>query len=82
LEELKSILLEASKEFSHLEEHARFLEAKTRRFGGLLQKTVKSTNSALETLEEDTLLTKEEFKVVLASIDSGLRALPATAQAS
>lgn len=32
------------------------------------------------TVEEDTLLTKEQFKDLLQQIDSGLRALPATAQ--
>jgi hypothetical protein len=31
LKELQSLLFEASKEFSHLEEHARFLEAKNKR---------------------------------------------------
>ncbi len=31
---------EASKEFSHLEEHARFLDAKTNRWGGLLAGTL------------------------------------------
>lgn len=34
----------------------------------------------LQTLEEDTELTREEFKQLLETIDSGLRALPATAQ--
>lgn len=34
----------------------------------------------LQTLEEDTELTQEEFKQLLETIDSGLRALPATAQ--
>ena len=36
--------------------------------------------SALDTLDEDTALTKEEFQELMASIDRGLRALPATAQ--
>lgn len=36
--------------------------------------------SALDTLDEDTALTKEEFHELMASIDRGLRALPATAQ--
>jgi hypothetical protein len=31
LKELQALLFEASKEFSHLEEHARFLEAKNKR---------------------------------------------------
>lgn len=34
----------------------------------------------LQTLEEDTELSQEEFKKLLETIDSGLRALPATAQ--
>lgn len=34
----------------------------------------------LQTLEEDTELSREEFKKLLETIDSGLRALPATAQ--
>jgi NADH:ubiquinone reductase (non-electrogenic) len=34
----------------------------------------------METVEEDTELTKEQFKELLGKIDSGLRALPATAQ--
>jgi len=31
LEELRDMLVKASKQFSHLEEHARFLEAKSNR---------------------------------------------------
>lgn len=34
----------------------------------------------LQTLEEDTELSRDEFKQLLETIDSGLRALPATAQ--
>jgi hypothetical protein len=34
----------------------------------------------LATLPEDVSLTREEFKDLLSKIDSGLRALPATAQ--
>lgn len=34
LQDLQAVLLEASKEFSHLEEHARFLEAKNNRWAG------------------------------------------------
>jgi hypothetical protein len=35
----------------------------------------------LATLEEDTELSREQFAKLLETIDSGLRALPATAQA-
>lgn len=45
LDELRAILNEASKEFSHLEEHARFLDAKSNRFGGLLKKFVSSEST-------------------------------------
>lgn len=34
----------------------------------------------LQTLEEETELSREQFKQLLETIDSGLRALPATAQ--
>ena len=34
------MLNEASKEFSHLQEHARFLDARSNRFGGLLKRFV------------------------------------------
>jgi len=40
IDELKGILNEASKEFSHLAEHARFLDEKNSRFGGMLKKLV------------------------------------------
>lgn len=88
LKELQAMLFEASKEFSHLEEHARFLEAKNKRFGGLLSKVLSAANSngkspnqsPLATVEETDELTKEQFKMLLEKVDSGLRALPATAQ--
>lgn len=41
-----------------------------------------TTLARSSTVEEDTVLTKEQFKELLQKIDSGLRALPATAQAS
>lgn len=34
----------------------------------------------LQTLDEETELSREQFKQLLETIDSGLRALPATAQ--
>ncbi|KAF6266031.1 hypothetical protein COO60DRAFT_1633095 [Scenedesmus sp. NREL 46B-D3] len=85
LKELQALLTEASKEFSHLEEHARFLEAKNKRFGGLLQRALAGSNanganSPMRTVEETDELTKEQFRALLEKIDSGLRALPATAQ--
>ncbi|GAX84552.1 hypothetical protein CEUSTIGMA_g11973.t1 [Chlamydomonas eustigma] len=87
VKELRDVLLQASKEFPHLEEHARFLDSRTggfSRFGNLVAGTL-GTNSApsdspVATVEESHELTKEEFKTLLGKIDSGLRALPATAQ--
>jgi hypothetical protein len=38
------------------------------------------TVTPVSSLEEDDELTKEQFKAVLAQVDKGLRALPATAQ--
>jgi NADH:ubiquinone reductase (non-electrogenic) len=81
--ELRDVLNAASKEYSHLEEHARFLDSKTgtKRFGGLVRSTVlANSNSPLQELTEDTQLSKEQFEQLLETIDKGLRALPATAQ--
>lgn len=55
------------------------------RHAGAVRKLLGGSSSSpaidtLQTLEEDTELTREEFKQVLETIDSGLRALPATAQ--
>eukprot|EP00882_Tetradesmus_deserticola_P003879 GHRQ01004103.1.p1 GENE.GHRQ01004103.1~~GHRQ01004103.1.p1 ORF type:complete len:615 (+),score=301.43 GHRQ01004103.1:630-2474(+) len=86
LRELQALLKQASKEFSHLEEHARFLEAKNKRFGGLVQRALAGSNgngnssSLMQTVEDTDELTKEQFRALLEKIDSGLRALPATAQ--
>ncbi|GBF96542.1 hypothetical protein Rsub_09125 [Raphidocelis subcapitata] len=85
IEELRLILKEASKEFSHLEEHARVLDAKSNGFAGVMRNFWQSqpaaaATSPLNTVEEDTSLTKEQFKELLQQIDAGLRALPATAQ--
>lgn len=38
--ELQQVLRDASKEFSHLEEHARFLDERSNRFGGLMKRFV------------------------------------------
>eukprot|EP00775_Hariotina_reticulata_P004476 gene4476-4730_t len=87
--ELARLLRDASKEFSHLEEHARFMDAKNKRFGNLVARVLGGTNSGIASngtstpvasMEEDDELTKEQFKAVLAQVDKGLRALPATAQ--
>jgi hypothetical protein len=56
------------------------------RFGGLLQRALAGANSSnganspMQTVEETDELTKEQFRALLEKIDSGLRALPATAQ--
>eukprot|EP00195_Chlamydomonas_chlamydogama_P008836 CAMPEP_0202898464 /NCGR_PEP_ID=MMETSP1392-20130828/6978_1 /ASSEMBLY_ACC=CAM_ASM_000868 /TAXON_ID=225041 /ORGANISM="Chlamydomonas chlamydogama, Strain SAG 11-48b" /LENGTH=558 /DNA_ID=CAMNT_0049584399 /DNA_START=316 /DNA_END=1992 /DNA_ORIENTATION=- len=85
LEELRILLDKASKQFSHLEEHARFLDMKTggiSRFGSLVAATLSgSANSGpLASLDDRTQVTRDKFKELLSKIDSGLRALPATAQ--
>eukprot|EP01026_Neomeris_dumetosa_P041563 TRINITY_DN3446_c0_g1_i2.p1 TRINITY_DN3446_c0_g1~~TRINITY_DN3446_c0_g1_i2.p1 ORF type:complete len:611 (-),score=102.29 TRINITY_DN3446_c0_g1_i2:138-1970(-) len=83
--EIAKLLKDASVEFPHLEEHARFIDTKygINRFGGLVRNALKSSKSKtlpVEDLNEQSELTKEEFKDLLKKIDSGLRALPATAQ--
>jgi len=90
LEELQRVLAEASKEYSHFEEHAKFLEAKNNRWigrhVGAVRKLLGGSSSSspaidtLQTLQEETELSREQFKELLELIDSGLRALPATAQ--
>ena len=129
LEELRTLLKDASGEYEQFAEHARFLETKYgfARWGGMASKVLEAARgrsggggtkaaaaaaaaaapggggggsataaapppaasaaavasgqqSALDTLDEDTALTKEEFHELMASIDRGLRALPATAQ--
>lgn len=92
MKEVRSMLMDASKRFSHLEEHARFMESKTgaRRWGSMVvqqlnpnkQSAVTPTPAATAGIElsEDTRMSKEQFKELLQKIDSGLRALPATAQ--
>ena len=88
LKELRSILNEASKEFPHLEEHAKFLESQygVQRFGGLVAKAFakKSGTTRYEDMyknvSDSSSMDREEFRELLKTIDSGLRALPATAQ--
>eukprot|EP00877_Chromochloris_zofingiensis_P004510 jgi/Chrzof1/1405/Cz10g06180.t1 len=82
LKELRGILVAASKQYSHFEEYAKFMDSTqggVRRFSGLVQRTVRKDNP-LASLTEDTELDKEQFREVLKKIDSSLRALPATAQ--
>lgn len=90
--ELANLLTEASKDFPHLAEHAKFLESQTGalRFGGIVAKAFANANrSTSQTIDGDLYskyvndnasLDREEFRDLLQTIDSGLRALPATAQ--
>jgi len=93
LKKLRSVLNEASKDYPHLAEHAQFLESKygAKRFGGLVAKAFANAKSSqsngsspyqdmYKNLTEESLLDREEFRDLLKTIDSGLRALPATAQ--
>lgn len=92
MKELAAVLNEASKEFPHLAEHARFLESKTGAFrmGGIVAKAFASANMSVagtvdeemysRYVNEDASLDREQFMELLQTIDSGLRALPATAQ--
>jgi hypothetical protein len=45
-----------------------------------LLKGMGKANTPLADIKEDTKLTKEEFRELIANIDKGLRSLPATAQ--
>lgn len=83
LAELRQLMSQASKQYSHLEEHARFLDAKygAKRFGGLVRTEINSEAAGpLNELSDDTAITRTQFEDLLAKIDKGLRALPATAQ--
>jgi len=87
LEELCDVLREASKEFSHLSEHVRFLDQKLghNRWGGMVGSMLSNmkkpdSNSPLTSFSNDEELDKEQFTALLEKIDLGLRALPATAQ--
>ena len=54
-----------------------------KRFGGLVRSEVSSAAAGpVAELTDDTEITREQFEDLLAKIDQGLRALPATAQAS
>eukprot|EP01025_Chloroclados_australasicus_P007534 TRINITY_DN12441_c0_g1_i4.p1 TRINITY_DN12441_c0_g1~~TRINITY_DN12441_c0_g1_i4.p1 ORF type:complete len:608 (-),score=41.02 TRINITY_DN12441_c0_g1_i4:269-2092(-) len=85
LHEIRLILSEASIQFPHLAEHAKFLDSKygMNRFGGLVKQAFsRHTGQSLpvEELSESSQLSKEDFADLIRKIDSGLRALPATAQ--
>ena len=93
LDELRDLLTTASEEYAQFKEHARFLESRSgmARWGGMVGRTlekararaagvIESAETPLATLDDDTALTRDEFAELLASIDRGLRALPATAQ--
>lgn len=85
----QDVLKLASKRFPQFEEHARFLNTKTggtNRFGGLVHNAFaqKKTGKAQEIfgeVDEESVLSRDEFSQLLKTIDLGLRALPATAQA-
>ena len=54
-----------------------------KRFGGLVRTEINSAAAGpVSDLSDDTVLTREQFEDLLAKIDKGLRALPATAQVS
>eukprot|EP00775_Hariotina_reticulata_P009271 gene9271-9436_t len=82
LSDLQKVLHKARQDFPHLEEHAKFLDAKCNRFGNLVQQVLhsKGHESALDGLTSNSKLTKEQFMAVLEKVDRGLRSLPATAQ--
>ena len=70
-----------------MKEHASFLDSKaggSKRWGSmvgnLLKKNAPPGISPFDSIDEDNEMSKEQFKELLTKIDSGLRALPATAQ--
>lgn len=55
----------------------------SKRFGGLVRSEINSqAASPLNELSDNTEITRTQFEELLAKIDKGLRALPATAQVS
>ncbi|GIM04019.1 hypothetical protein Vretimale_8656 [Volvox reticuliferus] len=88
LQELKQLLNDASKEFSHLEEHARYFDSQSgiRRFGSMLASSTAGASAQEQPplapllIKPVTEITLDQFHDVLGKIDKGLRALPATAQ--
>ena len=92
LSELRSVLRKASQRFSHLAEHATFLESRAgyKRFGNIVGKAFEgarvssqggdSCTTIYKDIDETSELDQSQFAELLKTIDSGLRALPATAQ--
>lgn len=91
LAELREVMKQASTEFPHLKEHASFLENKygAQRFGGIVFKAFENAKATenkascdivYKDISESSSLDREQFRALLKTIDSGLRALPATAQ--
>jgi len=89
IEEVAKVLKEASKDYPHLEEYGRELERRASGSGGSgflsgLGAAGRSSSSVSATLdssfEENGFLNVTEFRALLERIESGLRALPATAQ--
>ncbi|KAK9812482.1 hypothetical protein WJX73_003352 [Symbiochloris irregularis] len=94
--ELRDVLRTASATYSHLQEHALFLDSQfggEKRWGGMVKQALEKARVArvkpngaapavttLKGMDQDTELTKEQFEALLGKIDDGLRALPATAQ--
>ncbi|KAI7836386.1 hypothetical protein COHA_009749 [Chlorella ohadii] len=89
LPELQQLMEEASQEFPHLREHATFLDGKLgmQRFGGLAFKAFQEANKDKASMyrevgivDPSSTLNHDQFVSLINAIDSGLRALPATAQ--
>lgn len=84
--ELTAAMKRASKEYSHLEEYARYLERKggSRRFGPLVQRALVSGptkfSAGLQCLDPDCQVNLSHFEELLMEIDNTLRSLPATGQ--
>ncbi|DBA82616.1 TPA: tubulin alpha 1, variant 2 [Trebouxia sp. C0004] len=84
--ELTAAMKQASKEYSHLEEYARYLERKgdSRRFGPLVQRALvggpTKSSQGLQCLEPDCQVNLSHFEDLLQEIDNTLRSLPATGQ--
>lgn len=94
--ELRDVLRTASKDYSHIEEHSRFLDGKYgggKRWGGMVKDTLdaarsrqngsappEASSNPVAGIDENAHLDKAAFDELLERIDRGLRALPATAQ--
>ncbi|KAL0037414.1 hypothetical protein WJX79_006840 [Trebouxia sp. C0005] len=84
--ELTAAMRQASKEYSHLEEYARYLERRgdSRRFGPLVQRALVGgpikSSEGLQCLEPSCQVNLSHFEDLLQEIDNTLRSLPATGQ--